>query len=81
MYTYIWGAHYPARTPFVSSQNPLSSPPEGRLDANGEAVIVSDTPATPVARKDSLALLIGAGPLGSKALDAVESIEEAMRTK
>lgn len=40
-----------------------------------------EVPVIPKRRKDSLVKLIGAGAIGSKTLDGVENVEDAMQAK
>ena len=64
----------------------MSRPPPfatatGYLNEEGVAVLAPEVPVTPKRRKDSLVTLIGAGAIGSKSLDAVENVEDAMQTR
>jgi len=63
----------------MKRSNPIDR--TGYLNAEGVAVIAPEVPVTPKKRKDSLAKLIGASPIGAKGLDSVETVEDAMLAK
>lgn len=60
--------------------HPLSPTP-GYLNEEGVAILAPEVPVTPKRRKDSLVKLIGADAIGSKSLDGVENVEDAMQAK